>query len=173
MSAAYRIELLDKTHDRAAFSCGVEALDRYLREQAGQDMRRDVATVYVLRSVESPTVLGYYTLSASSIEYTALAPELVRRLPRYDLLPVSLIGRLAVDRQVSGQGLGQSLLLDALYRSFMLRKQIGLMAVAVDAKDDRARQFYERYGFQRYLDQPYRLYLPMKKIEKLFTDVEV
>src|SRR6266545_5962203 len=172
MIAEYLIEPLDKHHDRAAFACGSEPLDRYLRHQASQDVRRRLAAVFVLRTVASPLVLGYYTLSMSAIEPTSLPSELTRRLPRYPVLPAALIGRLAVDQRYRGQRNGERLLLDALYRCLRISAEMATMAVLVDAKDGQTRQFYERYGFQRFADRGYRLFLPMKTIERLFSDQE-
>jgi GNAT superfamily N-acetyltransferase len=157
----YIVEPLGRQHDRATFACGVEVLDRYLREQASQDQRRHVAAVFVLVDQVDRALAGYYTLSAASIELIDLPPEVARRLPRYPVLPALLIGRLAVDRRRQGQGLGNLLLADALKRCVRLHTELGAMAVLVDAKDDLARTFYERFGFQRLERQTRRLYLPM------------
>jgi GNAT superfamily N-acetyltransferase len=161
-------EPLGPPHDRAAFSCGVEALDRYLRQQASQDARNRVAAPFALRAADSSQIIGYYTLSAFWIELAELPPELAKRLPRYPRLPAVLLGRLAVDQRFAGQGWGKVLLLDALRRSLEQSRQIAAMAVVVDAKDEAARAFYERYGFQRLADHPNRLFLPMRTIEQLF-----
>ncbi len=157
------VEPLGSEHDRAAFSCGVEELDRYLKQQASQDARNRVAAPFVLRAADSPRIMGYYTLSAATIELGK------RRLPRYPLLSAVLIGRLAVDREFAGQSWGKVLLVDALRRSVAQSRQIAAMAVVVDAKDVAARGFYERYGFQQLLEHQNRLFLPMKTIEQLFS----
>ena len=167
MEPKYEIEPLGDAHDRAAFASGIAPLDRYLREQAGQEMRRNVAAVFVLRMGGSSTIAGYYTLSATSTEPTGLPRDLQKRLPRYPTLPALLIGRLAVDQRYQGQGIGRALLTSALSRSLRLRTEVGAIGVIVDAKDDRARQFYERYGFQGFLDDPYRLFLPMQTVADL------
>lgn len=164
------IEPLGSTHDRAAFSCGVEPLDRYLKQQASQDMNRRVANVRILRAVNSFTVAGYYTLSATSIEPTGLPATFTKRLPRYPTLPALLIGRLAVDQGYRGQRLGELLLTSAFRHSLSLSNDLGAVALVVNAKDDQARQFYERYDFQRCQDDPLCLFLPMKTIETLFTE---
>src|SRR5919205_3115958 len=135
MEPVYEIEPLGREHDRAAFSCGVEALDRYLKHQASQDMRRNVAMVFVLRSDATPAAIaGYYTLSASVLLPDSLPAEVAKRYPRYDELPAVLLGRLAVDLRYRGQGLGELLLLSALRRSLGLRTEMGIVAVRVDAK---------------------------------------
>ena len=143
------------------------ALDRYLHQQAGQDARRNLAAVFVLAEATTGRVAGYYTLSAFTIEPTSLPAALTKRLPRYAALPTVLLRRLAIAGRDRGQGLGERLLIDALARSYRQREQIAAMAVVVEAKDDAARTFYERYGFVRYEDHPYRLYLPMTTIGSL------
>lgn len=169
MSTAARpiIELLDTTrHDRSGFSCGVEALDHYLQSQAGQDARRRVAAPYVLLEPPSPDVIGFYTLSNMLIQAAELPAVFVKKLPRYPVLPATLLGRLAVDADRRGGGLGTVLLLDALRRS--LRSETASLAVVVHAKDDAAISFYERHEFLRLPDQANRLFKPMAEIEKLF-----
>ncbi len=163
----FALEPLGGHHPRAAFSSGVTALDRYFREQAGQEMRRRAAVVYVLVERSTGAPAGYYTLSATSIDVTAFLAELARRLPRYPRLPATLIGRLAVDTHHRGQGLGKGLLLDALARSYHLSRQLGALAVVVDAKDEAAARFYVHFGFQRLADETNRLFLAMAAIAEL------
>src|ERR1700730_14382288 len=114
---SYVIEPLRPDHEREAFSCGKEPLDRYLTQQASQDLKRHLATIYVLCEPPSRTVLGYYTLSALSVTPQDLPAALARKLPRYPLLPAILIGRIARDLQYPGRRLGERLLHDALRRS--------------------------------------------------------
>jgi GNAT superfamily N-acetyltransferase len=168
MSPNYITELFDsRQHQIRDFQCGISELDRYIRERAGQESRKKVTTVYVLREQASPRVLGYYTLSSCSIELINLTEDMRRKLPRYEALPAALIGRLAVDMIVQGKGIGEHLLIDAFTRSYTISKQMAIYAVIVEAKDDNSRNFYEKYGFIRALGQPLKLYLPMGTIEKL------
>jgi GNAT superfamily N-acetyltransferase len=167
-SSNLHIEPLSREHDRAAFSCGVPALDRYLQKQAGQDARRYAAAPFVLCESDNPAVLGYYTLSAISIDVRELPDETARKLPRYPEIPATLIGRLAVDRNRRGERLGEFLLMDALYRSLHQAAEIAAAAIVVDAKDDDARRFYETYDFRIFPDRPDRLFLPMAAVKKLF-----
>lgn len=167
MSEAYRVEPLGKFHDRAAFSCGNAELDRYFREQATQDQRRGVAAAYVLIDVSTGNIAGYYTLSATAVEPRGLPPGTFRRLPSYPTLPATLLGRLARDLRYRGSGVGQRLLADALARSLRVSQEIASIGVVVDAIDDAARAFYERYGFVRLMDDERRLILPMGTIERL------
>lgn len=167
--APEHIRPLDKAHDRKSFDCGNDDLNRYLREQARQDAEKRVAAPFVLTQPGSPKVLGFYTLSSSIIPVGELPPDLMKRLPRYGQLPVTLLGRLAVDRSVGGQGIGEFLLVDALRRSLEAAQQIAAMAVIVDAKDERAESFYRHFNFQPFHQTPLRLFLPMGQIAALFA----
>lgn len=168
MSEKYVIEPLDtQKHDRAAFSSGVAPLDTYLKTQASQEVKKRVAATYVLCEQDSSVIIGYYTISTASIETTQLPEEITKRLPRYSALPAMLIGRLAVDQHYRGRRLGEYLLVNALRRCLKLSQEIGAMAVLVDAKDEGAVRFYERYGFRRFEDRPRSLYMPMVEIQQL------
>ena len=167
--APCRIVPLGKGHDRSGFACGSEPLDSYLQRQARQDAEKRVAAPFVLVEPPSNQVLGYYTLSASIITADALPAELAKKLPRYRQLPVTLLGRLAVDQSLRGKGLGEFLLMDALHRSLAAAAEIAAMAVIVDAKDKEAIAFYERFGFITLQQQPTRLFLPMKTVAALFA----
>jgi ribosomal protein S18 acetylase RimI-like enzyme len=163
----FRIEALAKQHDRSKFSCDVEPLDRYVREQAGQDARKRVAAPFVLCEGKSNAVLGYHTLSALSIDVGTWPEDVARKLPKYPFVPATLMGRLAVDRSFRGKGAGEYLLMDALRRALAASREVASVAVVVDAKDDNAVSFYRRYGFLSFPDQP-KLFLPMAVIEQLF-----
>ncbi|CDM60453.1 MULTISPECIES: GNAT family N-acetyltransferase [Rhizobium] len=160
-----RVEILGSQHDRSAFDSGVEPLDRYFRVQAGQDARKNMAAPFVLVLADG-TVAGYYTLSSMAVNLGDLPEKIVRKLPRYPLLPATLLGRLAVDRHHQGKGFGRFLLADALFRA--VKSEIASFAVIVDAKDDIARRFYERESFLPFPDQPMKLFRPMVDIELLF-----
>ncbi|HWO40034.1 MAG TPA: GNAT family N-acetyltransferase [Candidatus Acidoferrum sp.] len=164
----YRIEPLSVKHDRAVFSCGVEPLDRYLQQQAGQDIRRRVAAAFVI-TPDGTTIAGFYTLSAHLVNLADLPDNVAKRLPRYPNVPATLLGRLAVSENFRGQGIGALLLLDALRRAFGNTREVASAVVVVDAKDERARGFYLRHDFIPLPTQPHRLFYPMKTIEKLFT----
>ena len=165
----YRVEALGKPHDRSGFSSGVEPLDRYLRKQAGQDARKRVAAPFVLCVGKRNTVLGYYTLSALSIDVGAWPEDVARKLPRYPVVPAMLLGRLAVDQRQRGKGAGEFLLMDALRRASVASRQVAAVAVIVDAKDAAAISFYRRYEFIPFADLPSRLFLPMGTVERLFA----
>jgi len=165
---AWVIEPLGKRHDRAAFSCGKEPLDRYLKTQAGQDARRRVAAPFAL--VEAPgakTVIGYYTLSAFGVDLGDLPDEVARKLPRYPIVPATLLGRLAVDRRFAGRGFGEVLHVDALRRSLDGSADIAAAAVVVDALDEDAWRFYRHFDFIAFSERRERLFLPMKTVAVL------
>lgn len=162
-----QVQSLGPHHDRVGFSCGVESLDNYLKKQARQDIKKRVAAVFVL-TPDGRTIGGYYTLSQFSIDLGVLPQETARRLPKYPIVPATLIGRLAVSTAFRGHGLGEILLMDALHRSLSLSKEIASAALIVDAKDDRAISFYRKYGFLELPNIPGRLFLPMATAEQLF-----
>ena len=168
-TTSYLIEPLGKHHDRTHFSCGNEELDRYLKNQAGQDARRKVAAPFVLVEEGGNAVWGYYTLSAFGIELHDLPDEITRKLPRYPVVPATLIGRLALDTRLRGQRLGEFLLMDALQRAFNQSDQIAAVAVVVDAIDDAARRFYLHFDFLLFPERRDRLFLPMKTLSRLFS----
>lgn len=168
LPVAWRIEPLQKSHGRDAFACGHVSLDRYLQRQARQDSESKVAAVFVGVNPPDSKVLGFYSLSSSSINASDVPPDLAKKLPRYPHLPVTLLGRLAIDQLCQGKGLGQFLLLDALYRSLQAAAAIAAMAVVVDAKDAAAAAFYGRYGFMPLSASQGRMFLPMKTVASLF-----
>lgn len=141
----FAIELLASHHAKAAFSCGVELLDRYLREQASQDMRRRATACYVARDKATGAIAGYYTLAAAAVLLADLPQKLAKKLPRYPDVPVARVGRLAVDRNYRGIKLGAALLYDAIERA--QRSEIMVYGMIVNAKDDEAVAFYEHHGF--------------------------
>lgn len=158
---------LDDGHDRAAFACGVESLDRYFQTQAGQDVRRRANGVFVLADkVQPERVLGYYTLCATALP-PGDVPEAARKhIPRYPLVSATLIGRLAVAKDRQGQRLGAVLLADALRRALASAQTVGSSMIVVDALDEAAAGFYAAHGFIR-LPESLRLVLPMRVVERM------
>lgn len=162
---AYAILPLGPRHDRTGFSCGEPSLDLYLQRQAGQDVKRDLAACYVLTAPQSATVLGYYMLSASSVELHDLPPELAKKAGRYPLVPAVLLGRLAVAQSAHGHGLGAVLLADALRRALLTG--IGVKLVVVDALSEAAARFYEHHGFRRFQDTSMRLFIAVETLRAI------
>lgn len=158
------IQPLDTRHDRAGFRCGVAALDIYLERQARQDVKRRISRVFVAASATQPnTVLGYYTLSSLAIELDSLPQHLARKLPRHPV-PAALLGRLAVGQAAQGQGIGSMLLADAVKRTLSVSNEIAIYALVVDAIDEGARGFYERFGFALLSGERRRLFLPLRSV---------
>ncbi len=157
----FRVEQLSATHDRQGFRCGVEALDRYIQQQAGQDAKRNTATVFVLTS-DSHTIVGFYTLSALSIPCADIPLTFQKKLPRTPI-PATLLGRMAVSESHRGQRLGGWLLMNALHTAYLASQTVASWAVVVDAKQG-AKDFYLKYGFAQFLDDGDRLFLPMTSI---------
>ena len=167
--STWLIEPLGKHHDRAAFSCGKQALDRYLKNLAGQDARRRVAAPFVLIPQEgSKIIIGYDTLSAFSIDLGDLPEQVAKKLPHYPMVRATLLGRLAVDERYRGQGFGEVLLMDALHRSLDQSAEIAAAAIVVDAMDKDAWRFYRHFDFIAFPERRDRLFLQMKDVEVLF-----
>jgi len=168
-NADHTFSLLAKSDDLSGFSCRNPVFDAYLKERAGQDMRRRAATVVLLRKRDAPGILGYYTISSFGIALTDLLDTMRKRLPRYPVVPAVLIGRLALDHQYEGQGLGRLLLIDALERAAHL--DVAVWGAVVDAIDEAAIRFYERFGFIRLESDPVRLILPVETYLKATREV--
>jgi len=156
----YFIRALDGDAQTAGFDCGEKTLDEYLQRYASQDIKRGVARVFVLSPARQPEmVAGFYTLSAASIAAETLPEKWRKKLPRYPV-PVALLGRLAVDQHLHGQGLGSILLADACKRVATASETLAVAAIVVDAKSPKAAAFYQHFGFIELPGQPGRWMLP-------------
>jgi GNAT superfamily N-acetyltransferase len=152
------IEPLGK-HERAAFSCGVAAFDDWFRLRAGQDEKRNVARVFVAID-DQRRIVGFYSLSSFTLAIADLPPEHAKRLPRYDAIPAALIGRLARDEKVRGEGVGDLLLADAVRRVMGAARSLAVFAIVVEATDEQAAVFYRDFGFVPFPNRPLRLFMP-------------
>lgn len=162
------VPLATGRHDRDAFTCGIESLDRYLKEQASQDLKRKANAVFVLVAAERPAeIIGYFTLCASALTQGDVPAEARKHVPRYPLVSVTLLGRLAIARAHRRRGLGPLLLVEALRRAYDNTALVGSCMVVVDAIDERAAKFYADHGFIR-LPESMRLVLPMQTLAMLF-----
>ena len=164
--SVWDIQRLARQHDRTSFDCGESTLNDWLKLRAGQFDRKDLARTFVATRIGQSVVIGYYALSTHRVMFETLPHNESKGLPRLDV-PVVLLGRLAVDLSVRGQGLGGLLIVDALRRAVHIAEQVGIRAVEVDAIDDVAKQFYLSYGFRELLDDPRHLFLPMHEVRKL------
>ena len=152
--------------DRQNFSCGTPELDAYLHRQASQDMPRGFATVVLARTLDEPAgILGYYAFSAASIPIVSLPEETSGKMPRYRNVPTILLGRLAVAQSMQNRRLGSLLLFDALKRA--CSSDIAWAIFMVDAKNERAIAFYEKFGFLRFHHTPNSLWLTRKQAQSL------
>ena len=150
-----------KSHDRSGFHCGVPALDDYLHKYAAQQNSKGISAVFVLVDDAVPSkILGFYTLSAAQIDVQQLSDAERKKLPRYPV-PCFRMGRLARDIESRSAGLGEVLIGCAVDRCLRARSLVGAYALLVDAKDEKAKSFYERYGFIPCVDAPMTLYLPL------------
>lgn len=153
-------------HQRDSFTCGQPALDAYVRHYASQDLKRRVALVFVACVPGETIIQGYYSLSAASFRKNDLPAEAAKKLPHYPI-PAAILGRLAISSSCQGQGMGKYLLMDCFYRVLQASKWIAVNAVIADAKDEKAKQFYEKYGFQAFASEPLKLFIPLTTIESL------
>jgi predicted GNAT family N-acyltransferase len=167
----FKIEPLGKNHDRAAFSCGKQSLDQYLKDQAGQAVGKNLAAVFIL-TADGKKIAGYYTLSSYAVKLDEIPEEIARKLTRMPEIPATLLGRLARSIEFRGQGMGGILLVDALKKALENSAHVASWAVVVDAIDEEAEEYYRRYGFLPFPNKPNRLFLPMNSIQKMFREEE-
>jgi GNAT superfamily N-acetyltransferase len=161
---AWREDPVARRHDRKEFDCGSAELNDYLMRFARQNHDSGGAKTFVAVTAAEPArVRGFYTISPGAIEFARVPGALTRKLGRYDV-PVYRLGRLAIDRSVQGQGLGGELLLAAGARALAVAAEVGGVALAVDAKDDAAAGWYERFGAVALLDDPMKLVLPLSVV---------
>jgi len=157
-------QALTREHDRASFDCGVPQLNEYLRRYARQNHESGGAKTFVAVAPEAMAlVLGYYTISPGAIAFATAPGSITKKLGRYEV-PVFRLGRLAVSLSMQGRGLGADLLLAAGERALAVAREVGGVALAIDAKDERAATWYERFGALRLLDDPLKLVLPLDTI---------
>ena len=162
------IELLDKRHNRKDFDCGKELLNNYLRNQAGQDVKRKLSACFVLIENETNLIKGYYTLSNNSISLNDFFFFFQKKLPKsYRSIPTTLLGRLAIDKKFQGQGIGKILLIDALKRSYEISHEIGSFGIVVDPIDEEAKNFYQKYDFIELPDSK-KMFIATKTLKELF-----
>jgi GNAT superfamily N-acetyltransferase len=157
------IQSLSGNHNRKEFDCGKPELNEWLSRFARQHQERDISQTFVVVDPASPnTILGFYALTACEVVTDVLPAEIAARLPRK--APGVRLGRLAVERSAQKQGVGELLLMDAIKRCCETRKHVGVFALFIDAKDEDAVAFYEKYGFRAFPDSARTLVLPLAKV---------
>lgn len=168
MKNRVQFQALQDSHDTAGFTCGVAALDQWLRGVARQHIGKGISRTFCAVDADSPKrILGYYSLTVAELDTDKLPKDIGRKLPRR--APLVLIGRLANSITVRGQGFGSLLVIDALRRIVEVSNNVGVSLIMVDAKDDQAASFYQRHGFVPLPDTPLRLVLPMATAKQLFA----
>lgn len=165
-------EALSASHDRAKFECGSEPLDRFLQQVARQHAERGLSRTFVM--VESDAVipkpiLGFFSLAATEADSEHLPPALSKKLPRK--IPAARLGRLAVSKNQQGQGIGSVLMIEVLKKTAHVAEDLGCCGLFVDAKDERAAEFYLRFGFLPLPDQPLTLFLPIQTVLKTVANL--
>jgi GNAT superfamily N-acetyltransferase len=162
------INKLSGLHNRASFSCGQNALKEYLKKQASQDVKKNVATVIVAAG-ENNKIAGFYTLCASSVKRANIPSPMENRLPKYNSIPAILLGRLAVSLDYKGQGVGRRLMFHAFERCVSIG--VGWAFLITDAKNEEARSFYRHFGFISLLDDEYHLCVTKQTISDALSGV--
>lgn len=167
----YRIESLNHNHSIIDFDCSDEGKNKFLRNFALQNNKGGLGRTYVAvkPDEENKKVYGYYTITSSAVKFENL--PLAKHLPRYPL-PAILIGKLAIDKGAQKQGLGTALLFDALKRAARVAEEIGVFLIEIKAVNERAKNLYVKIGFLEMLDEPMKLYLGIKKVRQLLTEME-
>ena len=162
------IELLGKQHNRKDFNCGKEPLNYYLKNQAGQDVKRKLSACFVMIEKETNVIQGYYTLSNNSIPLNNFSEQIQKKLPKsYTSIPTTLLGRLAIDTKLQGKGIGKTVLIDALKRSYEISKEMGSFGIVVDPIDEEAEKFYKKYDFIKLPDSE-KMFIATQTLKELF-----
>jgi len=165
-----RPEPLAARHELAPFDCGEPALDQWLQRHARTSHASGAARVFVTTHSDEPArVVGYYALAAAQIEAADATPRLLKGQPPERAVPVVLLARLAVDRAQQGRRVGRSLLRDAMLRVTQASEPIGIRALLVHAKNERARAWYAQYGFEPSPTDPLHLVLLLKDVKKILA----
>lgn len=162
------IELLSKSHDRDAFDCSSQALNQFLRQTARQHIQKGISRTFVLVDTEQPkSILGFFTLSLCEVRADSLPLQLAKKYP--ESVPGVRLARLAVAKEFQRQGLGEILMIEAMQRTLVIAENAGIIGLFVDAKDEAAKAYYERYGFASLQNLPLELFLTLPTIRQLLT----
>jgi predicted GNAT family N-acyltransferase len=162
MSASFIVEPLNPAkHRREEFDCGVAALNDFLQLRARKEMEAGTSACFVIVPEDNPGVVaGYYTLSAATVQRTAMPESVTKKLSRYHEFPATLLGRLARDLRFKGQQIGERLMASVLHRAVRASEEVASWAIVTDPKDEKAREFYASFGFQTLTE--YRQFITMK-----------
>jgi len=161
-----RVEKLRRDHAVEAFDCGDEQLNKYLLRYAWQNQQAGASQTYV--GVVGDAIIGFHTLAMGQVMYDDAPRRLTKGLARHPV-PLVLLARLAVDRRWQNQGVGKALLKDAMLRTLQAADIAGVRALAVHAKDDEARRFYEHFDFVPSPSDPMHLFVLLKDVRRLVS----
>ncbi|MBD2624947.1 GNAT family N-acetyltransferase [Trichormus variabilis] len=161
------IELLNKSHNRESFNCGNEILNQFLKRTARQHIQKGISRTFVLVETEQPqTIIGFFTLSICEVKTEKLPPQLSKKYPT-KVAGVKL-ARLAVSQDWQRQGIGEILMIEAMKRALVISDNAGVIGLFVNAKDEKAQAYYQRYGFVSLVDIPLEMFLPLETVKQLF-----
>ncbi len=162
-----KIETLTRDHNRTAFDCGNDELNRYLRNTARQHIEKGISRTFVLVEDSNPTeILGFFTLASCEILVEKLPRKYAKKYPAR--APAAKLARLAVKRNLQRKGLGTQMMVNAIERILRVSEHLGIIGFFVDAKNDEARTFYEQFGFIPLPDNPLELFLPLATLRKAY-----
>ncbi|MGB9068866.1 MAG: GNAT family N-acetyltransferase [Candidatus Acidiferrales bacterium] len=167
MSDARRVEKLRRDHAIESFDCGRRELNRYLIRYAWQNQQAGAAQTYV--GVVGNVIVGYHTLAVASVTVEDAPNRLTKGLAKHPV-PVMLLARLATDRRWQGKGVGKALLRDAMHRTLQAADIAGIRALAVHAKDEEARRFYEHFDFVTSPTDPMHLFVLLKDVRRTISE---
>jgi predicted N-acetyltransferase YhbS len=163
-----RIELLASFHDRDAFDCTNNALNQFLRQTARQHIQKGISRTFVLTDSEQPEmILGFFTLSACEVRAEWLPSNVAKKYP--STVPGVRLARLAVTKAWQRQGIGEILMIEAMQRTLIIARNVGIIGLFVDAKDAVAKAYYERFGFVGMEATPLELFLPLSTLGLLLS----
>lgn len=166
--APFTIQPFDpKTHDRAAFSCGVPQIDNYLKLTAKKGTKADVVRIWVVIDTEN-NIVGFYGINMHAIDVKEMPASYKKKAMKHGLLPAAFIAMIGVDEKCQGNGLGSALVADALDRIARASEEIGTCVIMLDVFDEgdvdavtRRKSYYESFGFAPLPNQPLRLFIPV------------
>jgi len=162
-----RIETLNQTHKRKSFDCGNESLNQYLQKMARQHAVKGIARTFVLIDDLYPLdIIGFFTLTVCELHAEELPNPYAKKYPR--IVPAAKLARLAVKKDRQRQNLGKLMMTEAMQRIINVSQQVGIIGFLVDAKDEAAKCYYQRYGFIEFPKQPLQLFLPINTLKSAF-----
>lgn len=165
-----RIETVSRDHNRSGFDCGNDALNQYLKKIARQHLNKGISRTFVLVDDNMPTeVLGFFTLVSCEIFVDKLPRKYAKKYP--SKAPAAKLARLAVAKDRQRQGLGTHMMINAVERVIRVSQDLGIIGFFVDAKDNKAKAYYEQFGFIQLPDNPLELFLPLATLRNAYDTI--